>query len=611
MDLVFLRKWRKNIVLVSFFIIISLIALYPIFSRFSYWGIQDWDFDIAQYAIPKATLLEFRQFPLWNPFCSGGIPLLANPQSKFLSPFFLVMLFIDVFKGIKILIFFHLVIGLLGTYWLARYFKLDFFSSLLTSFIYMLNSSYFLVITVGMTTFMYLSYIPWIFLCLLKSFINLKYAVLSSLFLVLMFFGGGVQLLIITFVFLFIYTALLILFKKERITRILISMGMILFFTFTLGAVKFLPTIEVFLQFPRKVYFRSGYSLESLFYSLFNRDQTLAWAYGKISSHKLTFFSGINSAMDENGIYIGIIPFIIFLIGFLKSRKKQFLLGLSFLIFVWLSLGTLIPLRFLRLWSLLHRLPVIGSMRVPQRFHFIFMLLLAIICGFGFQAIQKFLCKIIKNKMFVNFILYGIIIFIFIDLFTVNYAVLQDAFIIPPSTINKNYQFQQIWQYRPLDRYILNPKYPNFSNILFVYEPWSSIYPDFLANYGTINARDPISFPEKAIPIASDQYRGEIYLKDNHGYANYASWSPNKLKINLEIEKSDYLVINQNYFPGWRIKNSNKQPIAFNGLLAVKVQPGDKEIELYYLPKSFIYGAVITSLSFMLVLYILILKAIL
>ena len=43
-------------------------------------GYGDWDLNLAKYEAVRRTLLEWGQFPWWDPWCRGGFPLAANPQ---------------------------------------------------------------------------------------------------------------------------------------------------------------------------------------------------------------------------------------------------------------------------------------------------------------------------------------------------------------------------------------------------------------------------------------------------------------------------------------------------------------------------------------------------
>ena len=177
--------------------LIALVFTFSIFRNFSYWGIQDWDAHLFYHAVPRHTLIEYHQFPLWNPYNCGGTVMLANPESSFLSPWFLLILIFGTVKGIKLAIFLHLIIGLLGMYLLARHYKLDALTASLPACVYMLSSMYALNLTVGMTWFLSVVYLPWAFLCYLKGFKKWKFTLLSGLFLVLMYFEINVRPMII------------------------------------------------------------------------------------------------------------------------------------------------------------------------------------------------------------------------------------------------------------------------------------------------------------------------------------------------------------------------------------------------------------------------------
>ena len=50
------------------------------------------------------------------------------------------------------------------------------------------------------------------------------------------------------------------------------------------------------------------------------------------------------------------------------------------------------------------------------------------------------------------------------------------------------------------------------------------------------------------------------------------------------------VVINQNYFPGWKIREKGKKAINFKGLIGAEISEQDTSLEFYYLPKEFIGG---------------------
>ena len=62
-----------------------------------------------------------------------------------------------------------------------------------------------------------------------------------------------------------------------------------------------------------------------------------------------------------------------------------------------------------------------------------------------------------------------------------------------------------------------------------------------------------MAVPRGKIRIAGDpNYRGEAYLESSHGPVRIDRWSMSRVKVSLEVDSPDRLVLNQNYFPGWK-----------------------------------------------------------
>ena len=184
---------KKEIAFVlMIFSIISFIFVSPIFKDIRNWGIQDWSLHLVYQDSPRTSIIEYKQFPLWNPWHCGGYPILAAPEVRFLSPFFLFQLIFGTIIGIKIEILFHLIIGMLGMYLLSRDYGLNRLISYLPPIVYFINSMFSLPIAVGMTWIPTLAYIPWVFLFFRRSFKNKRYIIFCVIFLVLVFFEGGV-----------------------------------------------------------------------------------------------------------------------------------------------------------------------------------------------------------------------------------------------------------------------------------------------------------------------------------------------------------------------------------------------------------------------------------
>ncbi|MBI4767757.1 MAG: hypothetical protein HY787_24705 [Deltaproteobacteria bacterium] len=337
----------KEIILITFLsFFIGLAFTFPIFHEPQNWGIQDWDQHLFYHEVPRLTVIEYGQIPLWNPYYCGGTVMLANPQSRLLSPFFILTLIFGTVVGLKIEIFLHIVLGLVGMYLLARYYSLDPLIAWLPPLLFMLSTMFTLNLTVGMTWFLSVAYLPWIFLFYQNSFDHPLYIWATAGFLALMFFEGGAYPLPITFLFLFLYT-LGSLSRRRSGGSPLILFGLSLFITFCLGAIKIFPSFIFLWDHPRHISDYSGYSITSLIYSLFNRDQGLE-AVDKFSNER-GFWNGITYGMDENGVYIGLAAGLLFIFGIFLNWKKYWTLILCLFFFLWLGFG---DKAFISLWEL-------------------------------------------------------------------------------------------------------------------------------------------------------------------------------------------------------------------------------------------------------------------
>ena len=77
-----------------------------------------------------------------------------------------------------------------------------------------------------------------------------------------------------------------------------------------------------------------------------------------------------------------------------------------------------------------------------------------------------------------------------------------------------------------------------------------------------------------------------------------------RVSVDVEPAAPDQLILNQNFFAGWKARvrdaegRASRRPVLpREGLIAVELQPGDRHVELYYLPDSFIWGAWISALA--------------
>jgi len=446
----------------------------------------------------------------------------------------------------------------------------------------MLSGFYTLHLTTGHMWVLIIAFIPYVFLFYLKSFDNRKNVIFASIFLVLMLLAGT-HVFLFTSLFLIIYSIFKIIkIKKISPVKILLTIFII---AALLSSIKLIPNMDFLSKQPRYVkYDYSGYSLNTLYHGLLDRDQgyfserDLGHFYNGVFGEKgeRPFITGISHGWDENGAYVGLIPLVLFLIGIPLLWKKHWPLILTSLIFLWLSFGHRAPIS---LWKFFQLFPIWSMVSSASRSIVIFIFCLAIIDGLTLHKLYQLFREKIKKKKILNIIPYFIVIFLAIDLIAVNGQVLKDVFIIPPLNITSHKEFYQ------------TSKHYKYSNLTLMYD-----YPNFLRNEGKVNAYIEIPIKAYAIPKESGNYKGELYLQNTKGKASYAYWSPNKLIVDVNVSGDGYLVINQNYYEGWKTKN-NRKVESFNGLISTKVYPDDEQITFYYLPWSFVVGGIVSLLA--------------
>lgn len=559
---------------------------HPIFRGFDNWGIQDWDQHLFYHAVPRHTVLRYHQFPFWNPWYCGGAPLLANPQSRFLSPTYLAVLLLGAVRGIKVEILLHLIIGLSGTYRLARGFGMSRWGAALSASLFVFNSSFALNLTVGMTWFLSVSYIPWAFHFYRRADADLRWSAASGICLALVFLGGGIYPVVIAVLFLFAYALFSVLLEKRRLSRAAAAFFLSLAFALSISAVKAVPAFLYLKERPRLIDDYSGYSLSSLAFSLCSRDQGLKAIESALDPSRRGFFGGVSWFMDENGMYLGFAAALLGLIGLFSRARRRPALAITLLLSLWLAFGSRSPVS---LWNLLRQLPIFSSMRVAQRYRIFFLLAFSLFAGFGLDALLDRLRRLRPRFPFAPLAAASVLV-ISADLILVSSRVFRDAFPIPPLPLPPPGAFRQVKSFPSYSASVGWVMYAEDT----AYISWGGLYPAFLSNLGVIKAYESAEVPRMAIPAEWPSYRGEAFLEETEGTATIRRWSPNRLAIETSSARPGYLVVNQNHDPGWRIAGGGRVEER-KGLIAVKIPSRRASVALYYQPPGLRVGLIATA----------------
>ncbi len=542
------------------FTLISVIFLFPIFKNIGYLGGYDWDQHYFYNEAPRKTLLEYKQIPLWNPYYCGGNVLLAHPESPFLNPFYIFVLLFGAVVGIKVQILFYLLFGMFGMFLLSKHLGLARHSSYLPSIVFFLSSWFFLRIAEGHTLYLTMAFVPWVFLFYLRGFRKIKYLAIASAFFALIALGGGTYPFYFMALFLLLYSILHSIQKKNF--RPLAIIAVIFVLTFLLGAVKLIPMLEFLGSASEPLKDAQYNSIGLAFKSLLSRNQASMY-------YEQDFFDFPSDANErarlksegkvpwrwhEYGAYIGIIAFLLLIAGVIVGFKNRWPLIVTMLVFFFLSLGKINGFYFLNLHG-------------PSRFILLFVFGASLLAGIALSALEK--AKIPKPIPIL------IILIVLADLFLVSYPITNNIFTKEAEKISRAGDFAQTAS----------------ENAKF------SQYTGFLENKGTVNCYERLFLPNAAIAkkqgnILFVNYIGEAYLAGNNKTANIDYFSPNKVEVSFDTGRKDVIVLNQNYFNGWRTDNG--KAINYNGLIAAEIMPGENKLTFYYLPDSFIIGLLIT-----------------
>lgn len=122
----------------------------------------DFDYYSQLYEAFRISVLEYGQFPAWNPWLSGGVPLWQNPQFGLISLQSLLVLPFGSIEGMKITYIIYALVGFWGMFILARKsFGATKFRAALVSFIWIFCGFF---AGHGITHFTFTSFffLPWI-----------------------------------------------------------------------------------------------------------------------------------------------------------------------------------------------------------------------------------------------------------------------------------------------------------------------------------------------------------------------------------------------------------------------------------------------------------------
>lgn len=510
----------------------------------------DWDFIGASQQAAYWTVHKYHQVPFWNAYECGGMPLLGDPQSHLLTPWFLLTLMFGPVVGLHLEVIVYCAIAWAGGYVLGRVLGMRRIAAIYTASAFAGSSWFFLRASEGHIVIMVLVYLPWILAAgwTASDRGKVRYAAICGALIAVSFFEGSP--------YIPLYEGLtlgLVLFGRavaQWSVRPLIALAVAAIFTAGFGAVKGLPAMQVIASHPRPTDVGYSNSVYALGESLLSRNQ----------DHSRPGLNGWG--FWESGAYLGL--FAGFAFAALRFPRRSMPWIFAAIVLFQLARGWTGPNSA---WVWLHRIPLFTSTRLPSRLLIPFALMAAVLAGLGIDAVcSQGSPALVAVSAFI--IIVGVV----------------DFFLVGPP----NLRYALTWE---VPRGSPPPEFEQYQRPPALAQ--SSVVRD---SQGVVNCYTYTDWPTQAKGWNEASYRGEQYLL-GQGSVALVRWTPNRLEYAVDTRVPSVMVVNQNYDPSWRVASGPGQAFSQDGLLAVRVPAGKSRIVLKYISISAIYGMIISMLT--------------
>ena len=542
---------REGVAVAVASIAFALVFCFPLLAHLTTGGtFDDWDQNSASQWSAYWVIHRYHQFPFWNPFECGGMPLLGDPQSHFVTPWFLLTMIFGPVVGLHLQVFLYDAIAWAGGYVLGRVLGLRRISAICIGTAFAGSSWFFLRVAAGHMVIMVFVYLPWIIAAGWKASERgqLRYAALCGAVLALSFFEGSPYPPLFEAL-----TLALVLVGRAAVqlsARPLFALALAAVFTAGFGAVKGSPAMTTMASHPRDTdvgYSNSFYSLEEALLSRYqdhNRPSLDGWGFW------------------ESGAYVGL--FAVIAVAGLLSPRKALPWILTAIVLFHLARGWTGP-NSLYVW--LHSMPFFSSTRLPSRILIPFTLMVAVLAGIGIDA----MCS--RGSPSVLAVCALLILIGGADMLMVS---------------RPNLHYVWMWE---VPRGLPPINFVQYQRDPAVAE--SSVVRD---RQGVVNCYVYTDWPTDVKGSNDDGYRGEQYLL-GPGSVTLTRWTPNRLEYTVDAPSAAVLMINENYDPSWRVTSGPGQTFSQDGLLAVHVPAGKSQVVLRYISMAAMYGMIISMLT--------------
>jgi hypothetical protein len=468
------------------------------------YSIYDWDrFRDIDWAAVN-IVRDFHQLPIWSPYQCGGTQLLANVESRILTPFFLLHVVFGSAVGINLEVPIHIAIAWAGGYVLGRVLGLGTLGSVGCATVFPSSTWLYLHFGAGHLHFLPFAFSPWIvaftFLGIERR--RLAWSAAIGALMALAFFAGGVYP--VTDTGLLIAILSLILAIQQRSFWPLIVCLCAAFFAVGFAAPKILPMLATG-QSRGTSADEEWMWLSEYAALLFSRDQNV---------YRWLVWCGVGSMpFCMLGAYMSPAFVVLGILGTYSNVRRALPWLILIFVFFILGMGNYFGPIYSP-WVILHHLPVFSWLRVVPRYFIMLVLCLSVLTGFGLDMLahQRTIFMVVGVALLAGGTIDGYLIG------PSNLVVQGDA----PAPLPKSPVFRQYEDANDLQTVRVNS-----------------------ANMGITNCSAQMTTRDVVSASNKPGYRGAQYLL-GPGSLALVRWTPEILTYDVEAKSPTVLVINQN-----------------------------------------------------------------
>lgn len=488
----------------------------------------------------------FGELPLWDPWYCGGIYGLGEPQSRFASPPFLLSLVFGVERAELLVVFLFTVVGMEGTYRWIRLRVNDSTAALRIAPVFALSGHFAVAYFRGWTNFFGFELVPFILygITLAARGRTSGIVVGAIAFAVMVGFGGTFAAPLVAVAAVIEAARALSEQPPSRRLRALAMLAALASFMLAASAVRLLPLAETLAAQPRIMAGTPGHAPKKLLFFLMK-----------------SLVIKDSDAADPGSFYVGAAFLALVALG--GSDRKSIKPLVVVVVFLWLAAGYA---RKPALFALLRELPVFSALRYPERF-----LWLAIL--YASEPAANALAKLPRLgdgkrwRIGANVVL-SLAVVVTIGSEIQTFASINKERELGVVAVDRREDFRQARGNR-----------------------WLAAHYDGIGA-GSLSCWEthPVTMSPK---LRGDLLAEEYVVDPGVGHAKRVSWSPNQIVVRASMASAGRLMVNQNWHPGWRA--SVGTVVSDDGLLAVDLPPGERDVTISFRPRSALAGGAVTA----------------